>query len=313
MSNTYAFTSESVSDAHPDKVADQISDAVLDAVLTQDPHARVAAETVTNMGLVLLAGEITTTAHIDYIDVARRTLIRLGYNSTELGIDGRACAVLVGYGHQSPDIAQGVDHANDDPMEQGAGDQGMMFGYAVNETPELMPLPLMVAHRLMQRQAALRHSKHFDWLRPDGKSQVTVRYEGLQPMAIETVVLSTQHAPDISLTSLREAVIEEIIKPEIPQGFSNPSIQFLVNPTGRFVVGGPQGDCGSRDVKTLSTAMAAPCHTAVGPCQARTHPKSIDRARMLAGMWPKISWQQDWPQSAWFKCHTPSAELAPSH
>jgi S-adenosylmethionine synthetase len=281
MSNTYAFTSESVSDAHPDKVADQISDAVLDAVLTQDPHARVAAETVTNMGLVLLAGEITTTAHIDYIDVARRTLIRLGYNSTELGIDGRACAVLVGYGHQSPDIAQGVDHANDDPMEQGAGDQGMMFGYAVNETPELMPLPLMVAHRLMQRQAALRHSKHFDWLRPDGKSQVTVRYEGLQPMAIETVVLSTQHAPDISLTSLREAVIEEIIKPEIPQGFSNPSIQFLVNPTGRFVVGGPQGDCGLTGRKNIVDSYGSAVPHGGGALSGKD-PSKVDRSGAYA-------------------------------
>lgn len=281
MNNAYSFTSESVSNAHPDKVADQISDAVLDAVLTQDPQARVAAETVTSMGLVLLAGEITTTAKVDYIDVARRTLVRLGYNATELGIDGRACAVLMGYGHQSPDIAQGVDHAGDDPLEQGAGDQGMMFGYAVNETPELMPLPLMLAHRLMQRQAALRQSQRWDWLRPDGKSQVTVRYDKHQAVAIDTVVLSTQHAPDIALSALREAVIEEMIKPEIPAQYAGQNIQFLVNPTGRFVVGGPQGDSGLTGRKNIVDSYGSAVPHGGGALSGKD-PSKVDRSGAYA-------------------------------
>jgi S-adenosylmethionine synthetase len=281
MPNTYVFTSESVSDAHPDKVADQISDAVLDAVLAQDPHARVAAETVVNMGLVLLAGEITTTAQVDYRAVARHTLARLGYRATELGMDARTCAVLVGYGHQSPDIARGVDHAHDDPLTQGAGDQGMMFGYAVNDTPEHMPLPIMLAHRLMQRQAALRQSHHFDWLRPDGKSQVSVRYEGQRPVGIETIVLSTQHAPDISLSALREAVIEDIIKHEIPEAFLRDNIQFLVNPTGRFVVGGPQGDCGLTGRKNMVDSYGSAVPHGGGALSGKD-PSKVDRSGAYA-------------------------------
>jgi len=281
MSNTYVFTSESVSDAHPDKVADQISDAVLDAVLTQDPHARVAAETLTSMGLVLLAGEITTTADVNYSAVVRRTLARLGYHSTELGIDGRTCAVVVGYGHQSPDIAKGVNHADDDPMEQGAGDQGMMVGYAVNETPELMPLPLTLAHQLMHQQAKLRQNQHFDWLRPDGKSQVTVRYEGTRPVAIETIVLSTQHAPDIALPTLREAVIEAIIKPIIPYEFSNQNIRFIVNPTGRFVLGGPQGDCGLTGRKNIVDSYGSAVPHGGGALSGKD-PSKVDRSGAYA-------------------------------
>ncbi len=281
MSNTFVLTSESVSDAHPDKVADQISDAVLDAVLSQDPLARVAAETLTSMGLVLLAGELTTTADVDYTAVVRRTLARLGYQSTELGIDGRNCAVVVGYGHQSPDIARGVDHALDDPLEQGAGDQGMMVGYAVNETPELMPLPLMLAHRLMQRHAALRQSHHFDWLRPDGKSQVTVLYEGTRPVAIETIVLSTQHAPNIALSEVREAVIEEIIKPLIPSEFFNQNIRYLVNPTGRFVVGGPQGDCGLTGRKNIVDSYGSAVPHGGGALSGKD-PSKVDRSGAYA-------------------------------
>src|SRR6202166_5373830 len=217
MKNEFLFTSESVSEGHPDKVADQISDAVLDAILAQDPYSRVAAETLCNTGLVVLAGEITTTANVDYIQVARDTIKRIGYDNTDYGIDYRGCAVLVAYDKQSPDIAQGVDRASDDNLDQGAGDQGLMFGYACDETPELMPLPIYLSHRLVERQADLRRDGRLPWLRPDAKSQVTIRYVDGRPDSIDTVVLSTQHAPDIELSKLREAVIEEVIKPVLPK------------------------------------------------------------------------------------------------
>ncbi|MCU0868130.1 MAG: methionine adenosyltransferase, partial [Burkholderiales bacterium] len=215
----YLFTSESVSEGHPDKVADQISDAILDAILKDDPVSRVAAETLCNTGLVVLAGEITTNAHVDYIEVARETIKRIGYDNTEYGIDYKGCAVMVCYDKQSNDIAQGVDRASDDYLNQGAGDQGLMFGYACDETPQLMPMPLQLSHRLVERQAMLRKSGVLPWLRPDAKSQVTLRYVDGKPAAIDTVVLSTQHAPEMSLDKSRmkpeftEAVIEEIIKP----------------------------------------------------------------------------------------------------
>jgi len=208
MSNDYLFTSESVSEGHPDKVADQISDAILDAILAQDPSARVAAETLCNTGLVVLAGEITTSANVDYIKVARETLREIGYDNTDFGIDYRGCAVLVAYDKQSPDIAQGVDQAEDDPLDQGAGDQGLMFGYAVDETPELMPLPIYLSHRLVERQSQLRRDGRLNWLRPDAKSQVTLRYVNGRPDSIDTIVLSTQHDPEMGLKELREAVIE---------------------------------------------------------------------------------------------------------
>ncbi len=281
MGDTCVFTSESVSDAHPDKVADQISDAVLDAVLAQDPFARVAAETLTSLGLVMLAGEITTTARVNYAAVARHTLERLGYHASALGMDAHTCAVVVSYGHQSPDIARGVDHADNDPLEQGAGDQGMMVGYAVNDTPERMPLPLMLAHRLMQRQAALRQSHRFDWLRPDGKSQVSVRYEGPRAVGLETIVLSTQHAPDIDLATLREAVIEEIIKPVIPPEFSKNNIRFLVNPTGRFVVGGPQADCGLTGRKNIVDSYGSAVPHGGGALSGKD-PSKVDRTGAYA-------------------------------
>jgi len=241
VSNDYFFTSESVSEGHPDKVADQISDAILDAILAQDKYSRVAAETLCNTGLVVLAGEITTQANVDYIQVARDTIKRIGYDNTEYGIDYRGCAVLVAYDKQSRDIAQGVDAAHDDNLDQGAGDQGLMFGYACDETPELMPLPIHLAHRLVERQANMRRDGRLNWLRPDAKSQVTVRYVDGKAHSIDTVVLSTQHAPDIELKALREAVIEEIIKPVLPAELIKGDIKFLVNPTGRFVIGGPQG------------------------------------------------------------------------
>ena len=240
----YLFTSESVSEGHPDKVSDLISDAVLDAILAEDPNSRVAAETLTNTNLVVLAGEITTNAKIDYEKVARDTLKSIGYDNVDYGIDYKTCEVLVKYDTQSPDIAQGVDGAMDDPLDQGAGDQGLMFGYACDETNELMPLPIHLSHRLVERQAMLRKNGKLSWLRPDAKSQVTIEYNGNKPIRVDTVVLSTQHSPDIKLDDLREAVIEEIIKPIIPKELIKGDIKFLINPTGRFVIGGPQGDCG---------------------------------------------------------------------
>ena len=223
--NEYLFTSESVSEGHPDKVADQISDAILDAILTQDKTSRVAAETLCNTGLVVLAGEITTNANVDYIGVTRDTIKRIGYDNTEYGIDYRGCAVLVCYDKQSPDIKQGVDQAQDDPLNQGAGDQGLMFGYACDETPQLMPLPIFLAHRVVERQSEIRRDGRLPWLRPDAKSQVTIRYMDGKPTEIDTVVLSTQHAPDIGYDKLKEAVIEEIIKPVLPKNMVGAGIK----------------------------------------------------------------------------------------
>ena len=243
MANDFLFTSESVSEGHPDKVADQISDAILDAILAQDPKARVAAETLCNTGLVVLAGEITTHANVDYIQVARETIKRIGYDNTDYGIDYRGCAVLVGYDKQSPDIAQGVDEGAGIDLDQGAGDQGLMFGYACDETAELMPAAIHYAHRLVERQSQLRKDGRLPWLRPDAKSQVTLRYVNGRPVSVDTVVLSTQHAPDISHKQIEEAVIEEIIKQVLPREWLTET-RYLVNPTGRFVIGGPQGDCG---------------------------------------------------------------------
>jgi S-adenosylmethionine synthetase len=237
----HLFTSESVSEGHPDKVADQISDAILDAILEQDPTARVAAETLTNTGLVVLAGEITTTANVDYIKVARDTIRYIGYDNTDYGIDYKGCAVLVAYDKQSPDIAQGVDGALDDPLDQGAGDQGLMFGYACDETAQLMPMPIWLSHRLMERQSYLRKDGRLPWLRPDAKAQVTLKYKDHKPHSIDTVVLSTQHDPEVSLETIRESVIEEIIKPILPKELIKGDIKYLVNPTGRFVIGGPHG------------------------------------------------------------------------
>ncbi len=278
----YLFTSESVSEGHPDKVSDQVSDAILDAILTQDPYARVAAETLTNTGLVVLAGEITTTANVDYINVARNTIKRIGYDNTEYGIDYKGCAVLVAYDKQSPDIAQGVDRASDDYLNQGAGDQGLMFGYACDETPTLMPLPIYLAHRLVERQAELRHDGRLDWLRPDAKSQVTIRYVDGKPDAIDTVVLSTQHAPEMTLEQVREATIEEIIKPMLPKEMIKGDINFLVNPTGRFVVGGPQGDCGLTGRKIIVDTYGGAAPHGGGAFSGKD-PSKVDRSAAYAG------------------------------
>ncbi|HCJ51055.1 MAG: methionine adenosyltransferase [Gallionellales bacterium CG_4_10_14_3_um_filter_54_96] len=278
----FLFTSESVSEGHPDKVSDQISDAILDAILAQDPYARVAAETLTNTGLVVLAGEITTTANVDYIQVARNTLKRIGYDNTEYGIDYKGCAVLVAYDKQSPDIAQGVDRASDDFLNQGAGDQGLMFGYACDETPTLMPLAIYLAHQAVQRQSQLRHDGRLSWLRPDAKSQVTIRYVDGKPHSIDTVVLSTQHAPEMTLEAIREAVIEEILKPILPKELIKGNINYLVNPTGRFVVGGPQGDCGLTGRKIIVDTYGGAAPHGGGAFSGKD-PSKVDRSAAYAG------------------------------
>jgi len=277
----YLFTSESVSEGHPDKVADQISDAILDAILSQDKHSRVAAETLCNTGLVVLAGEITTNANVDYIQVARDTIKRIGYDNTEYGIDYKGCAVLVAYDKQSPDIAQGVNAAYDDNLGQGAGDQGLMFGYACDETPSLMPLPIYLSHRMVERQAMLRKDGRLPWARPDAKSQVTIRYVDGKPHSIDTVVLSTQHSPDISLEDLREATIEQIIKPVLPKELIKGDIKYLVNPTGRFVVGGPQGDCGLTGRKIIVDTYGGAAPHGGGAFSGKD-PSKVDRSAAYA-------------------------------
>ena len=277
----YLFTSESVSEGHPDKVADQISDAILDAILEQDKNARVAAETMTATNLVVLAGEITTNADVDYESIARETLKGIGYDNADAGIDYQTCDVLTKFGHQSPDIARGVDNAMDDSKNQGAGDQGLMFGYACNDTPELMPLPIWLAHRLVERQALLRKDGRLSWLRPDAKSQVTLEYEDNKPKRIDTIVLSTQHHPDIDLKTLREAVIEEIIQPILPKNLIQGDIKFLINPTGRFVIGGPQGDCGLTGRKIIVDTYGGAAPHGGGAFSGKD-PSKVDRSAAYA-------------------------------
>ncbi|GGC08816.1 methionine adenosyltransferase [Pseudoduganella buxea] len=279
-SNDYLFTSESVSEGHPDKVADQISDAILDAILAQDPKARVAAETLCNTGLVVLAGEITTHANVDYIQVARETIKRIGYDNTEYGIDYKGCAVLVAYDKQSPDIAQGVDEGAGLDLDQGAGDQGLMFGYACDETPELMPAAIYYAHRLVERQSQLRKDGRLPWLRPDAKSQVTLRYVNGKPVAVDTVVLSTQHAPEMLHKQIEEAVIEEIIRPVLPKEWLN-GTKYLVNPTGRFVIGGPQGDCGLTGRKIIVDTYGGAAPHGGGAFSGKD-PSKVDRSAAYA-------------------------------
>ena len=288
MANDFLFTSESVSEGHPDKVSDQISDAILDAILAQDPLARVAAETLCNTGLVVLAGEISAKpeVNVDYIQVARDTIQRIGYDNTEYGIDYKGCAVLVAYDKQSRDIAQGVDHASDDHLNTGAGDQGLMFGYACDETPELMPAPIYYAHRLMERQAQLRKDGRMPFLRPDAKSQVTMRYVDGKPHSIDTVVLSTQHHPDQSESATKmkasfiDSVIENIIKPVLPAEWLKDT-KYLINPTGRFVVGGPQGDCGLTGRKIIVDTYGGACPHGGGAFSGKD-PTKVDRSAAYA-------------------------------
>ncbi len=279
--NEYLFTSESVSEGHPDKVADQISDAILDAALEQDPRARVAAETLCNTGLVLLAGEITALANIDYIQVARDTLKRIGYDNADYGIDYKSCSVMVCYDKQSPDIAQGVNEGEGVDLDQGAGDQGLMFGYACDETPELMPAAIHYAHRIVERQSQLRKDGRLPWLRPDAKSQVTLRYVDGRPVAVDTIVLSTQHAPDVKHATIEEAAIELLIKPVLPAEWLH-NTRYLVNPTGRFVIGGPQGDCGLTGRKIIVDTYGGAAPHGGGAFSGKDASK-VDRSAAYAG------------------------------
>ena len=280
MSSDFLFTSESVSEGHPDKVADQISDGILDAILAQDKSSRVAAETLVTTGLVVLAGEITTHAVIDYQTIARHVIKRIGYDNSDYGIDYKGCAVMVCYDKQSPDIAQGVDEGKGLDLDQGAGDQGLMFGYACDETPELMPAPISYSHRLVERQADLRRDGRLPWLRPDAKSQVTLRYVDGKPHSVDTVVLSTQHDPDVAYEELKEAVIEQIIKPVLPKEWLQ-NTKFLVNPTGRFVIGGPHGDCGLTGRKIIVDTYGGACPHGGGAFSGKD-PSKVDRSAAYA-------------------------------
>ncbi len=279
MPNSYLFTSESVSEGHPDKIADQISDAVLDEILTQDPRGRVACETLIKTGVVIVAGEVTTSAWVDLEALVRRTVLGIGYNHSDMGFDGATCGVVNVIGKQSPDIAQGVDRK--DERKQGAGDQGLMFGYASNETDVLMPAAITYAHRLVQRQAQMRKKGKLDWLRPDAKSQVSLRYEDDKPVAIDAVVLSTQHSPDVSTKTLREAVMDEVILPVLPKKWLHKGTKFHINPTGRFVIGGPVGDCGLTGRKIIVDTYGGFARHGGGAFSGKD-PSKVDRSAAYA-------------------------------
>ena len=280
MSQTTVFTSESVSEGHPDKLSDQISDAILDALLVQDPNARVACETMVKTGMVILAGEVTSSANIDFEQVCRDTIIDVGYDSSDIGFDGASCAVINALGKQSPDIAMGVDETAD--HEQGAGDQGLMFGYASNETDVLMPAPITYSHLLVKRQADVRKDGTLPFLRPDAKSQLTFRYEDGAPVAIDAVVLSTQHDPDISLADLQEALMEEIIKPVLPANWLSAQTKYFINPTGNFVIGGPVGDCGLTGRKIIVDTYGGMARHGGGAFSGKD-PSKVDRSAAYAG------------------------------
>ena len=281
--SSYLFTSESVSEGHPDKVADQISDSVLDAILEQDKHARVACETMVNTGMVIISGEITTSAWVDMTDIVRGTIKRIGYEAS-MGFDWQSCAVLVALDKQSQDIAQGVNEGEGVDLDQGAGDQGLMFGYATSETPELMPMPISLAHKLVQKQAEVRKAGRLTWLRPDAKSQVTVRYDDGKPVGIDAVVLSTQHSPDIEYKQLQEAVMEEIIKPVLPADWLDEKTKYFINPTGRFVIGGPVGDCGLTGRKIIVDTYGGMARHGGGAFSGKD-PSKVDRSAAYAGRW----------------------------
>jgi S-adenosylmethionine synthetase len=279
--STFLFTSESVSEGHPDKVADQISDAVLDAILAQDKRSRVAAETLVKDNLVVLAGEITTGARVDFSEVARKTIKRIGYNDPAIGFDAATCTVIVAYGEQSQDIAQGVDEGKGLDLDQGAGDQGLMFGYACDETPQLMPLPIYLSHRLVERQSELRKDGRLPWLRPDAKSQVTLRYVDGVPDSIDTVVLSTQHQPGMTHKQIEEAIIEQVIKPVLPKNLLKGSVRYLVNPTGSFEIGGPKGDCGLTGRKIIVDTYGGSAPHGGGAFSGKD-PSKVDRSAAYA-------------------------------
>jgi S-adenosylmethionine synthetase len=280
MSEYSVFTSESVSEGHPDKMADQISDAVLDAIIKEDPYARVAVETMVKTGMAIIAGEVTTNTYVDLEDIVRQVIVDIGYNSSDVGFDGASCAVLNAIGKQSADISMGVDEKEDKQI--GAGDQGLMFGYATNETETLMPAPLFYSHRLVERQAKLRKNGVLPWLRPDAKSQVTIRYEEGKPVAIDAVVLSTQHSPSISLADLREAVLEEIIKPVLPAEWLHEDTLYHINPTGNFVIGGPMGDCGLTGRKIIVDSYGGMARHGGGAFSGKD-PTKVDRSAAYAG------------------------------
>jgi S-adenosylmethionine synthetase len=282
MPSSYILTSESVGPGHPDKIADQISDAVLDAILAEDRHGRVACETLVNTGLILLAGEITTTAQVDYTQIARDTVVGIGYDDSKLGFDGYSAGVLLSLDKQSPDIAQGVNEGDGLDVDQGAGDQGLMFGYACRETEELMPMPIQLAHRLTRQQEKVRREGGLPWLRPDAKSQVSVRYENDQPKMIDTVVLSTQHHPEVSYDTLKEGVIEEIVKPVIPRDMITGDTKYFINPTGRFVTGGPHGDCGITGRKIIVDTYGGVGRHGGGAFSGKD-PTKVDRSAAYAG------------------------------
>ncbi len=279
MSDAFLFTSESVSEGHPDKISDQISDAILDAIIAEDPKARVACETMVKTGMVVVAGEITTSAWVDMEDIARKTILDIGYDESSKGFDGSTCCVLNAIGKQSPDIAQGVDRESEE--KQGAGDQGLMFGYACNETDVLMPAPITYSHRLVQRQAEVRKNGTLPWLRPDAKSQVTFNYEGGKPVSINAVVLSSQHAPEISMADLREGVMEEIIKPVLPAELLGADTQYHINPTGRFEIGGPMGDCGLTGRKIIVDTYGGSARHGGGAFSGKD-PSKVDRSAAYA-------------------------------
>ena len=280
MSKSHLFTSESVSEGHPDKVADQISDSILDAIFEQDPKARVACETMVNTGMVVISGEITTSAWVDMQAVVRETVREIGYTSSDMGFDADSCAVITSIDKQSSDIAMGVDESGE--HEQGAGDQGLMFGYASNETDVLMPAPIIYAHQLVKRQADVRKNGTLPWLRPDAKSQVTFRYDDGKPVGIDAVVLSTQHNPDISLDTLREAVMDEIIKPVLPADLINKDTKYFINPTGNFVIGGPVGDCGLTGRKIIVDTYGGMARHGGGAFSGKD-PSKVDRSAAYAG------------------------------
>ena len=281
MSKEYLFSSESVSEGHPDKVADQVSDAILDAILAEDPPARVACETLVSTGLVVISGEITTKAHINYREIAQNVVRRIGYDDSDIGFDYKSCAILTAINRQSPDIAQGVNEGQGLDLDQGAGDQGLMFGFACDETASLMPLPIHYAHRIMQRQAEVRRDGRLPWLRPDAKSQLTVRYVDGKPQSIDTIVVSTQHNPEVSHAQISEAVIEEIIKPVVPKELMNGNTRYLVNPTGRFVVGGPHGDCGLTGRKIIVDTYGGAARHGGGAFSGKD-PSKVDRSAAYA-------------------------------
>ena len=282
MSEEYLFTSESVSEGHPDKVADQISDAILDAILKQDPVARVACETLVTTGMAVIAGEITTSAWVDMPDVVRQTIKEIGYNSSDMGFDWQSCAVITSIDKQSPDIAQGVNEGSGLDLDQGAGDQGLMFGYACNETETFMPMPISFAHKLTKRQSEVRKSNTLSWLRPDAKSQVTIQYVNKIPTRIEAVVLSTQHDAAVSYADLKEGVMEEIIKPVLPSNMIDAKTKFYINPTGRFVIGGPVGDCGVTGRKIIVDTYGGKGSHGGGAFSGKD-PSKVDRSSSYYG------------------------------